>query len=169
MKLNWGLIALQPFGDVKDMRVCIFMLIGCKVKVSSGVSILVSCYRNTDGDTADDMMANEWYIWRWRIGGSTAWCREGRVWWWWSRLAVVYALGSAESPQDARGHTSSLSTGNPSKRDMTHHYSFETFAKLDWNNILKIKHIWNTSGSAKGLITYHRMRIDYYTKNYIFR
>ena len=57
MKLNRGLIAVQPFGDVKDMRVCIFMLIGCKV--SSGVIILVSCYRNTDGDTADDMMANE--------------------------------------------------------------------------------------------------------------
>ena len=56
---------------------------------------------------------------------------EGVVWWWWSRLAVVYALGSAESPQDARGHTSSPSTGIPSKRDMTHHYSFEAFAKLD--------------------------------------
>ena len=57
MKLNRGLIAVQPFGDVKDMRVCIFMLIGCKV--SSGVSILVSCYRNTDGDTTDDRWSSE--------------------------------------------------------------------------------------------------------------
>ena len=48
----------------------------------------------------------------------------------WAGRAVVSAL-VAVIHRDTPVDTSSSSTGNPSKRDMTHHYSFETFAKLD--------------------------------------